>query len=114
MKKILTFAFAMAMVLSSVFISGAISGDRSMSASAQTVTSRRRHYRGGRYVGHKVVRGTRYTAHKVKVGTKWTAHKVKVGTKWTAHKTKVGTKWTAHKTKRGAKATISRTKKIFQ
>jgi hypothetical protein len=109
MKKVTTLVFALAMMLSGVFISSAISGDNSFSAAAQTVTVRKRNrgvasrtYRGGKYVAHKVVRGTRYTAHKVKVGTKWTAHK-----------TKVGTKWTAHKTKRGAKATVSRTKKIF-
>ena len=109
MKKVLTLVFALAMMLSGVFISGAITGDRSFSAAAQTVTVRKRH----RGVASRTYRGGRYVVRRTWDGTKYVSHKVKVGTKWTAHKTKVGTKWTAHKTKRGAKATVSRTKKIF-
>ncbi len=95
MKKLISAIFALVMIFSVVFISGAISSDKSFSAEAQTVRVRRRHngvahktYRGGRYVVRKTVKGTRWTAHKTKVGTKWTAHKTKVGTKKVFHKTK--------------------------
>jgi len=110
MKKVLGLAFALAMVLSSVFISGAISSsDKSFAAAAQTVTVRKRN----RGVASRTYRGGRYVVRRTWDGTKYVSRKVWVGTKYTARKTVQGTKWTAHKTKRGTKATISRTKKIL-
>ncbi|MBC7899073.1 MAG: hypothetical protein H7070_03385 [Saprospiraceae bacterium] len=82
MKKLITLLFAFAMILSSVFISGAISSDSSLSAQAQTVRVKRvsrgvasRTYRGGRYVVRKTWNGTRYVSRKVWVATKWTGKK---------------------------------------
>ncbi|MEJ7847644.1 MAG: hypothetical protein WKF92_06115 [Pyrinomonadaceae bacterium] len=82
MKKITIAFFALTLMLSSVFISGTISTDKSFSAQAQTVRVRRRTrgiasstYRGGRYVVRKTWNGTKYVSRKVWVGTKWTGKK---------------------------------------
>lgn len=110
MKKFLGVFFAAAMVLSSVFISGAISGDRSFAAAAQTVTVRRKN----RGLASRTYRGGRYVVRRTWDGTKYVSRKVWVGSKWTAGKAVHGTKWTAHKTKRGTKTIVRKTKKVFQ
>jgi len=83
MKKLTIAFFALTLMLSAVFISGAISStDKSFSAEAQTVRVRRRNrgiasstYRGGRYVVRKTWNGTKYVSRRVWVGTKWTGKK---------------------------------------
>lgn len=69
------------MVISMVFIGGALpSGNNAFAATAQTVTVTRkrkpgiarRTYRGGKYVVRKTWDGTKYVSRKVWVGTKWT------------------------------------------
>lgn len=82
MKKLTALVFAFAMMLSIVFVSGAISSDNSLSAQGQTVTARhrrhgvvRRGYAGGKWVVRKSYRGGKYVTKKVWVGTKWTAGK---------------------------------------
>ena len=109
MRKFLGLAFAAAMVLSSVFISGAISSDTSMAAAGQTVTVRRRN----RGLARRTYRGGRYVVRRTWDGTKYVSRKVWVATKYTARKTEQGTRWTAHKTKRGAKRLVRGTKRIF-
>jgi len=111
MKKLTYLFFAAAMMLSTVFISNAISSNNPLSVQAQTeqVTVRRKNkgiarttYAGGKYVVKKTWNGTKYVSRKV-----W------VGTKYVGKKTVQGTKYAAHKTKRGTKAVVSRTKKIL-
>lgn len=109
MKKLLSLAFAAVIMLGSVFISGAISSDKSFSVGAQTVSVRRRN----RGIGSRTYRGGKYVVRRTWDGTKYVSRKVWVGTKYTGRKTVQGTRWTAHKTKRGTKKVISRTKKIF-
>lgn len=107
MKKLFTGIFALAMVLSLVFIGEMTSsGNNALSAQAQTVTVRRKR-RGG------VVGGTRYVAHKTKRGAKYVYRKSKSGVKYVGRKTEQGTRYTFHKTKRGTKKVVSRTKKII-
>lgn len=83
MKKLTTLVFAFAMMLSIVFVGGAISSDSSFSAQGQTVSARRnnkgiarRTYAGGKYVVRKVYVGGKYVTRKVWVGSKWTGKKV--------------------------------------
>ena len=110
MKKVFAVIFALSMVLSSVFIAGAISGDNSFSASAQTVTVRKRN----RSIPSRAYRGGRYVVRRTWDGTKYVSRKVWVATKYGARKTEQGTRWTAHKTKRGTKKAFHKTKKVFQ
>ena len=98
MKKLTPFIFAIAMVFSIAFVSGAISSDKSFSAQGQTMTSSRprkgiarRTYSGGKYVARKTYQGG----------------------KWVTKKTWSGTKWTARKTYRGGRKVVSRTKKVI-
>ena len=95
MKKLTILFFAFTLILSSVFISGAVSSDNSFSAQGQTVTRRRRG------IATRTYRGGRYVVRRTWDGTKWVSRKVWVGTKWTGKKT-----W-----KTGRKV-VSRTKKI--
>ena len=102
MKKLLAITFAFVMILSTVFISGAISStDNSFSAKAQTVRSKRkrkgvarRTYAGGRYVTRKVWNGSKYVTRKV----------------WVASKT--GTRKAYRGTKKGVKAGYRKTKNV--
>ena len=83
MNKLKAVIIASIMVVSMVFIDGAVSSSGgSFAANAQTVTVRHRHngiasrtYRGGRYVVRKTWNGTKYVSRKVWVGTKWTGKK---------------------------------------
>lgn len=107
MKKLFTGIFALAMVLSLVFIGELTSsGKNALSAQAQTVTVKRKR-RGG------VVGGTRYVAHKTKRGAKYVAHKTKRGAIYVGRKTAQGTRYVAHKTKRGTKKAYHITKKAI-
>ena len=99
MNKLKACFFAGVMILSMVFIGGAISSsDRSMSTSAQqtTVTRKRkvgvtrRIYRGGKWVGTQV----------------WT------GSKWVARKSWQGGKWVGKKSYKTGRKVVSRTKKV--
>mgnify|MGYP001168828111 CR=1 FL=1 len=83
MKKLTALIFAFAMMLSMVFVSGAISSDNSFSAQGQTVTATRkrkgiarRGYAGGKWVVKKTWRGGKYVTRKVWVASKWTGKKV--------------------------------------
>ena len=99
MKKLVSLAFAVAMMFSVVFISDAISSNSPFSVQAQqkvTVTRRRKG------IIRKTYGGGKYVVRKTWDGTKWVSHKVKVGTKWTARKT-----W------KGGRKVVSRTKKIL-
>jgi hypothetical protein len=101
MKKLTAAAFALAMIMSLVFIGEAASPNTPFSpnaASAQVKVRHRRHGVARRYYGHSK-RGAQKGFHKSKRGTKWTAHKTKRGTKVTFHKSKRGTKRTFHKIK---------------
>ena len=84
MNKFKALILAAIMVVSMVFIDGAVSSNGgSFAGHAQTVTVKhRRHngiasrtYRGGRYVVRKTWNGTKYVSRKVWVGTKWTGKK---------------------------------------
>ncbi len=97
MKKLTVLIFSFAMLLSIVFVSGAISSDNSFSAQGQTVTARRK--RKG-------------IARRTYAGGKWVIRKVYVGSKWVTRKVWVGSKWTAKKTWKGGRMVVSRTKKV--
>jgi hypothetical protein len=97
-KKLTALAFAFAMILSVVFISGAISSDNSFSAQGQTMTAKPR--RKG--IARSTYAGGKYVVRKVYVGGKWVTKKVWVGSKWTAKKT-----W------KGGRKVVSRTKKVI-
>ncbi len=99
MKKLKTGIFAAIMVLSMVFIGGAISStDTSMSASAQQTTVRRKRKAG---VTRRIYRGG-----------KWVGTQVWTGSKWVSRKTWQGMKWTGKTTYKGGRKVVSRTKKI--
>ena len=109
MKKLMSGFFAIAMLLSSVFISDAISSNNPFSVKAQQVSVKRKNngiasrtYRGAKYIYRKSAGGVRYVYRKTAKGT------VYVG-----KQTYKGGKWTFHKGKRGTKAVVSRTKKIL-
>jgi hypothetical protein len=114
MKKVLTGASALLMVLSCAFWAEiGPQKENPLSVQAQTrrgqVTVRRTRRpgairttaRGARYVGRKTVRGTRYAGRKT-----WQ------GTRYTGRKTAQGARWTGRKTVRGAKATGRGAKKV--
>ena len=97
--KFKAFILAGIMVLSVAFAAGSISStDSSFSASAQTVTVKKKRKPGA---ARRVYRGGKYVVRKTWDGTKWVSKKVWVGTKWTGKKT-----W-----KTGRKV-VSRTKKV--
>lgn len=87
------------MVLSMIFIEGAVSaGNNVFVARAQTVAVTRkrkggivrRTYRGGRYVVRRTWDGTKYVSKRVWVGTKWTGKKTwKTGRKVVSRTKKV-------------------------
>ena len=95
MKKLTALVFAFAMMLSMVFVSGAISSDSSFAAAAQTMTVKRkskgiarRSYAGGKWVVKKTWKGGKYVTRKVWVGSKWTAKKVWKGGRMVTSRTK--------------------------
>jgi len=99
MKKLTAAFFAVAFMLSVVFIGGAVSSeDKSFSAQAQTVRVRRRN----RGIASRTYRGGRFVVRRTWDGTKWVSRKV-----W------VGTKWTGRKTYKTGRKVVSRTKKIL-
>jgi len=99
MNKFKAVLLGVVMILSIVFIEGAIStGNSSLSAKAQTVAVKRKR-KGG--IARRTYRGGRYVVRRTWDGTKWVSKKVWVGTKWTGKKT-----W-----KTGRKV-VSRTKKV--
>ena len=98
MKKLITAAFALSMVLSAAFISSNTATGSPFAAQAQTVSSRRRSrgiasrtYRGGRWVTRKVYRGGR----------------------WVTIRTWQAAKWTGKKSYKTGRKVVSRTKKII-
>ena len=101
MKKLTAAVFALAMIISMVFIGEAASPNTPFSPNAASAQVKVRHRRQGvarRYYGHSK-RGVQKGFHKSKRGTKWSAHKTKRGTKYGFHKTKRGTKYTYRKVK---------------
>ena len=113
MKKIVSALFALAMLLSVVFIGEVTSSNNPLSVSAQSMQSTVGVKRKKKGIARRTYGGGKYVVRRTWDGTKYVSRRVWVGTKWTAHKTKRGTKWTAHKTKRGTKKVISRTKKVL-
>lgn len=99
MKKFLALVFAFTMLLSVVFISGAISNSNPFSVQAQTgqVTVRKRRPGIARTTYH---------------GGRWVVRKTWNGTKWVYRKVWVATKWTGKKTWKTSRKVVSRTKKI--
>jgi hypothetical protein len=102
MKKITSLIFALAMILSMVFI-GELSSQNPYSAEAQVTVKRKRSggvVGGGKYVYRKAANGTRYVYHKTKRGTMYVGRQTMKGGKWTFHKGKTGTKSAFSKTKK--------------
>lgn len=106
MKKLTTLFFAVAMMLSIVFIGDAISSNGNLSVNAQQVRVKRRSrglasrtYRGGKYVYHKSANGARYVYRKGRKGTIYVGKQSYRGGKWTYNKGKSGTKYIIRKTK---------------
>ncbi len=97
MKKLMNLVFAVAMMLSVVFIGEAISSNAPFSVKAQQVTVKKR---------RKGVIRRGYA------GGKWVVRKTWNGTKWVSRKVWVGTKWTGKKTWKTGRKVVSRTKKI--
>lgn len=105
MKKIGVIFFAVAMMLSIVFVGDALSSNGSLSVKAQTVTVKkkrkagavRRVYRGGKYVGYKVYRGGRWVFVKTSRGAKKGYRMSKNGSKKGYRMTKNASKKTYHK-----------------
>ncbi len=98
MKKLTALIFAFAMIISIVFVSGAISSDNSFSAQGQTMTATRKK----RGIARRTYGGGKYVVRRTWQGGKWVTKKVWVGSKWTARKT-----W------KGGRKVVSRTKKIL-
>ncbi len=98
MKKLVSLLFAVAMMLSIVFIGDAISSNGDLSVNAQTTVVRKKRKKG---IIRRTYRGGKYVVRKTWNGTRWVYRKVWVATKWTGKKT-----W-----KTGRKV-VSRTKKI--
>jgi lipopolysaccharide export system protein LptA len=99
MRKILSFIFAAAMVLSLTFIGDTVSSNAGMSVKAQTVTVKRKRKPG-------IIRGTAR-------GAKYIGKKTYQGTKFVGKKTYQGAKFVGKKTVKGTRATVSRAKKII-
>lgn len=89
------------MMISMVFINGAISSDGPFSVQAQSghVTVKRRK-KGG--IARRSYRGGRYVVRRTWDGTKWVSKRVWVASKYTGKKT-----W------KGGRKVVSRTKKII-
>lgn len=103
MKKITSLIFALAMILSIVFIGEVTSSQNPFSASAQVTVKRKKSgglVGGGKYVYRKAANGTRYVYHKTKRGTMYVGRQSMKGGKWTYHKGKSGTKYVFRKTKK--------------
>ena len=98
MKKLTALIFAFAMIISIVFVSGAISSDNSFSAQGQTMTATRKK----RGIARRTYAGGKYVVRRTWQGGKWVTKKVWVGSKWTARKT-----W------KGGRKVVSRTKKVL-
>jgi hypothetical protein len=98
MKKIINLVFAVAMMLSVVFIGDAISSNGNLSIQAQQKVTVKRRKKG-------VIR-------KTYAGGKWVTRKTWNGTKYVSRKVWQGTKWTGKKTWKTGRKVVSRTKKI--
>jgi hypothetical protein len=103
-KSLISFGFAVVMVLSMAFIGGIASDNNPFSAKAQTVTVKKKKvgairsaYRGGKYIGKQVWTGTRWVGVKTYQGSKYVAGKTWKGTKYVGKKTAKGAKWVGRK-----------------
>lgn len=99
MKKLKALFFAFVMMISMVFISGAISSDAPFSVKAQGQVTVKRRKKGG--IARRTYRGGRYVVRRTWDGTKWVSKRVWVASKYTGKKT-----W------KGGRKIVSRTKKI--
>jgi hypothetical protein len=99
MKKILSLAFSLAMILSIAFIGEATSTANNNPFAAQAQVTVKKKRRPG------IVRGT-YR------GGKWVVKRTWDGTKYVSKKVWQGTKWTGKKTYKTGRKVVSRTKKI--
>jgi predicted RNA-binding protein len=109
MKKLISGFFALAMLLSSVFVSGAISSNNPLSVKAQEVTVKKK----SKGIASKTWSGTKYVYRKAAGGARFVYRKTAQGTVYVGKQTWKGGKWTYNKGKRGTKAFVSRTKKIL-
>jgi hypothetical protein len=109
MKKLMSGFFALAMLLSSAFLSNAISSNNPFSVKAQEVTVKKKN----RGIASTTWRGTKYVYRKAAGGARYVYRKTAQGTVYVGKQTWKGGKWTYSKGKRGTKAVVSRTKKIL-
>jgi hypothetical protein len=113
-------SFAVAIMLSMVFVGGIASTQNPFSAQAQTVKVKQKKvgvirnvYRGGKYVGSKVWTGTKWVSGKTWNGMKFAGRKTRNGAKFVGRNTVKGTKFVGRKTVNGSKAVGRKMKKIF-
>ncbi|MEK7725247.1 MAG: hypothetical protein AAB336_12915 [Acidobacteriota bacterium] len=92
-KSIISFSFAVLMVLSVAFVGDIVSSNNPFSVKAQTVKVKKKKvgairsaYRGGKYVGKQVWTGTRWVGVKTYQGAKYVGKKTWKGTKWVGRK----------------------------
>lgn len=109
MKKFLNIFFALAMILSIVFIGELTSGKNPFSAQAQVTVKKKKS--GGLYGKSK--RGVKYIYRKGRNGTVYVYRKTKSGTVYVGKKSYQGGKWVTKKTVKGTKKVISKTKKVI-
>lgn len=104
-KSIISFCFAVAMVLSMAFVGEILSsGNNPFAANAQTTTVKkrkvgviRRAYRGGKYIGNQVWTGTKWVGVKSYQGARIVARTSVKGAKYAGKKTVKGAKYIGRK-----------------
>ena len=101
--------FAFAILLSSVFLSNAVSSNNPFSVKAQEVTVKKK----SKGIASKTWSGTKYVYRKAAGGARYVYRKTAQGTVYVGKQTWKGGKWTYSKAKGGTKAVVSRTKKIL-
>jgi hypothetical protein len=109
MKKLMSGFFVVAMLLSSVFLSNAVSSNNPLSVKAQEVTVKKK----SKGIASKTWSGTKYVYRKAAGGARYVYRKTAQGTVYVGKQTWKGGKWTYGKAKGGTKAVVSKTKKIL-
>ena len=110
MKKILNLIFALAMVLSLVFIGDIASSNNPFAAQAQTKVTVRKKNSGGIYGKSKS--GAKYIYRKGRNGTVYVYRKGRQGTVYVGKKSYKGGKYVVGKTVKGSKWIYRKGKKI--
>ena len=103
-KSLISFCFAVVMMLSMAFIGEVLSTNNPYSVKAQTATVKKKRvgairsaYRGGKYIGKQVWTGTKWVGVKTYQGSKYVGKKTWKGTKYAGKKTAKGAKWVGRK-----------------